>query len=89
MFRPCQDYWKATGHEKDHHTVILTARAIGRKMKPYVVFKGKGTRLLKKLRDVPGVIVRFSPNGWMNDALTIDYLNTIFGALSFTKCLLI
>jgi len=67
---------KTTGHEKDHYTVILTARANGKKLKPYIVFKGKGTRLLKKLKDIPGVIVRFSSNGWMNDSLTIDYLNT-------------
>ena len=33
---------KTTGHEKDHYTVILTARASGTKMKPYVAFKGKG-----------------------------------------------
>lgn len=33
---------KTTGHEKDHVTVILTARADGVKIKPYVVFKIKG-----------------------------------------------
>ncbi len=33
-----------TGHEKDHFTVILTARADGKKLKPFIVFKGKGTR---------------------------------------------
>ena len=62
---------KTTGHEKDHYTVILTAKADGTKLKPYVVFKGKGTCLLKELSTIPGIIVRFSPNGWMNDSLTI------------------
>ena len=33
---------KTTGHEKDHFTVVLTACADGKKMKPYVVFKEKG-----------------------------------------------
>jgi len=61
---------KTTGHEKDHYTVILTARANDKKLKPYIVFKGKGTRLLKKLKDISGVIVRFNSNGWMNDSLT-------------------
>ena len=32
---------KTSGHEKDHFTVILTAKGDGTKMKPYVVFKGK------------------------------------------------
>ena len=31
----------------------------------------------------------FSSNGWMNDSLTIDYLRTLIGALSFNKCLLV
>ena len=38
---------KTTGHEKSHYTVILTAKADGTKMRPFVVFKGKGTRLIK------------------------------------------
>ena len=80
---------KTTGHEKDHFTVILTARADGTKLKPYVVFKGKGTRLMKKLQNVPGVIVRFSKNGWMNDELTIDYLHSVIGQLAFRQRLLV
>ena len=80
---------KTTGHEKDHFTVILTARADGTKLKPYVVFKGKGTRLMKNLQNVPGVIVRFSKNGWMNDELTIDYLHSVIGQLAFRQRLLV
>lgn len=80
---------KTSGHEKDHYTVILTARADGFKSKPYVVFKGKGTRLMKTLQKIDGVIVRFSTNGWMNDTLTSDYLRTVIGQLSFRRRLLI
>ena len=85
----CSVPLKTSGHEKDHFTVILTAKANGTKLKPYVVFKGKGTRLIKSLQLIPGVIVRFSSNGWMNDRLTIDYLHSILGRLSFTKRLLV
>jgi len=28
---------KTTGHDKDHYTVILTARASGTKMKPFML----------------------------------------------------
>ena len=80
---------KTSGHEKDHFTVILTAKADGTKMKPYVVFKGKGTRLIKDLQNIPGIVVRFSANGWMNDSLTVDYLHSIIGTLSFSKRLLV
>ena len=48
---------KTTGHERDHFTVILTAKANGTKLKPSVVFKGKGTRLIKLLEKIPGIIV--------------------------------
>jgi hypothetical protein len=76
---------KTTGHEKQHYTVVLTARADGTKLKPFVVFKGKGTRLIKELSTIPGVVVRFSSNGWMNDDLTIEYLKSVIGRLSFQK----
>ena len=80
---------KTTGHEKDHFTVVLTARADGKEMKLFVVFNWKGTHLTKDLRCVPGIIVHFSANGWMNDALTTQYLHSVISTLSFTKHLLI
>ena len=80
---------KMTGHEKDHFTVIFTAKADGTQLKPFVVFKGKGTCLIKTLQQIPGIVVRFSSNGWMNDVLTIDYLHSIIGTFSSTKWLLV
>ena len=80
---------KSTGHEKNHFTVVLTAQADGTKSKPFVVFKGKVTRLIKDLQKIKGIVVQFSSNGWMNDALTIDYLRSIIGQVSFNKRLLV
>ena len=80
---------KTTGHEKNCFTVILTAKADGTKLKPFLVFKGKGTRLMNDLSTIPGVVVRFNSNGWMNDSLTIEYLKTIIGSFSFTKRLMV
>jgi hypothetical protein len=80
---------KTTGHEKNHFTVVLTAKADGTKLKPFIVFKGQGTRLIKDLSTIPGVVVRFSKNGWMNDSLTIEYLKTIIGSFTFTKRLMV
>ncbi len=48
---------KTIGHEKNHYTVVLTAKADGTKLKRFIVFKGKGTHLLNT---ISGVIVRFS-----------------------------
>ena len=80
---------KTTSHEKDHFTVILSACADGTKLKPHVVFKRKGTRLIEDMEKMPGIVIRFSSNGWMNDELTIDYLQSMIGSFSFNKCLLI
>ena len=80
---------KKTGHEKHHFTVILTAPADGVKLKPYSVFKGKATLLITSLQQPEGIVVRFSVNGWMNDALTINYLRTIISQLSFSTRLLV
>lgn len=80
---------KTTGHEHSRYTVILSARADGVKLKPFVVFRGKGKRVESDLRSVSGVVIRFSSNGWMNDSLTIDYVRTIVGLLAFHKRLLI
>ena len=80
---------KTTGHDTDHFTVILSACADGTKLKPYIVFKGKGTRLIKDLPKMQGVVVRFSHNGWMNDQLTIDYLHSIVASLPFNKRMLV
>ena len=54
---------KTTGHDTDHFTVILSACADGTQLKPYIVFKGKGTRLIKDLPKIQ-VVVCFSHNGW-------------------------
>ena len=61
---------KTSGHEKDHYTVVLSAKADGTKLKPFVVFKGKGTRIIKDLQKIQGIVVKFSANGWLNDDLT-------------------
>jgi len=82
---------KTTGHEKSRLTVILTANGEGVKLKPYVVFFG-GSRKVKELHEtkqLSGTIATSSVNGWMNDELTIDYLQRILGKLAFKKRILV
>jgi len=76
---------KTTGHEKSCCTVILTANGSGKKLKPYVVFF-RGSRKLKQMNEngrVSGVIATTSVNGWINDDLTVGYLQRIIGRLAF------
>ena len=75
------------GTKKGHFTVILTAMADGRKLKPFVVFKG--VRLIVELTQCPGVVVMMSRNRWMNEDLTVEYLDRVWGRLTFVCRLLI
>ena len=59
---------RTTGHEKARFTVVLAAMADGRKLKPFVVFKG--VRPIPEIMSTPGVVMALSKNGWMNEELT-------------------
>lgn len=73
---------KTTGHEKDHYTVILTAR---RKCSHLKYLKGKEhVSIIKELEKI-SIVVQLSCKGWMNDSLTSDYLKKVLGQLSFRK----
>ena len=78
---------RTTGHDKGRFTVVLAAMADGRKLNPFVVFKG--VRTIPELDRVKGVTVTMSRNGWMNEELTIQWLDRVWGSLSFQKRLLV
>ncbi len=77
----------STGHVKGRFTVVLAAMADGRKLNPFVVFKG--VRCIAELGKEPGVIVAYSKNGWMNEGLTIDWVKRAWRTLAFTTRLLV
>ena len=78
---------QTTGHEKSRFTVVLSAMADGRKLKPYIIFKG--VRPIPELKQVQGVVVALSKNGWMNENLTKDWVNRVWGTLGFQRRLLV
>ena len=78
---------RTTGHDKNRFTVCLAAMADGRKLKPYVVFKG--VRPIPELQKVSGVVVALSRNGWMNEELTKDWVRRCWGTLNFGRRLLV
>ena len=78
---------RSTGHDKNRFTVCLSAMTDGRKLKPFIVFKG--VRAIPELQSVSGVVVAMSRNGWMNEDLTKDWVKRCWGTLSFRKRLLV
>ena len=73
---------RTTGHEKGRFTVVLSAMADGKKLKPYVVFKG--VRAIPEL-NTTGVMVALSKNGWMNEELTKDWVKRMWGSQLWTS----
>ena len=61
-----------TGHEKARFTDVLAKMANGKKLKPFVVFKG--ICAVPELALVHGVVVGLTHNGWMNEDVTKDWV---------------
>ncbi|MCU7881477.1 MAG: hypothetical protein KZQ60_13760 [Candidatus Thiodiazotropha sp. (ex Lucinoma aequizonata)] len=74
-----------TGNEKNRFTVMLACTADGGKLPPYVIFKRK--TLPKNMTWPEGIVVRCQAKGWMDDALTRDWVKTVWGKRpgGFTK----
>ena len=81
---------KSTGHEKARLTIMLTARADGRKLPVFILIPRK--RPIKKLVDKyrGKAVIKFEGTSWMNEELTRTYLNEVIKRNIFgTKRLLI
>ena len=68
---------RTIGHDKGRFTVVFAAIAHGRKVKPFVVFKGVWP--VTELMRVQRVVVAFSRNGWMNEVFTKDWVDRVWG----------
>ena len=53
----------------------------GKKLNPFVVFKG--VRPIAEMMIVQGVVMTFSRNSWMNEALTKDWVDQVWTSLNF------
>ena len=70
-------------------SVCLTAKADGTRLKPFIVFAG-AKRKCKALNEEfkSKCIVASSPNAWMNEELTLEFVCSVIGRFSFNKRLL-
>ena len=80
---------KTTGHEKSKVSVCLTAKADGTKLKLFMVFPG-GKRETQQLNEEfrNKCCVASSANGWMNEDLTLQWVQRVLGQFAFNRRLL-
>ena len=80
---------KTTGNKKVRVSVCLTTKADGTKLKPFIVF-GDAKRESKALNDEfkARCCVASSVNAWMNEELTIQFVNSVIGKFAFRRRLL-
>ena len=80
---------KTTGHEKVMVPVCLTAKADGTRLKPFIVLAG-AKRECKVLNEEfkARCVIASAPNAWINEELTLTYVNSIIGRLAFNRRLL-
>ena len=78
---------KTTGHEKQRITVCLAVEANGTKIKPFVVLPG--LKVKPKVAAINGAVVKCSRNGWMNDELTAQWVNEVWGSFAFEQRFLV
>lgn len=67
---------KTTGCEKQRCTVMLAVTADGRKLPPFVIFKRK---TVPKMKLGARIHIRAQENGWMNEELMQDWIDTVWG----------
>ena len=78
---------KTTGHKKQCITVCLAVKADGTKIKPFVVLPSLKVR--PKVAAINGAIVKCSKNGWMNDELTAQWVDEVWGSFAFEQRFLV
>ncbi len=80
---------KTTGQKESHLTVVLAGRADGTKLKPYIVFRGAADEVKAMQQQTSSAVIDTSVNGWMNDTLTADWLQSVVGKVNVTPRLLV
>ena len=70
-------------------SVCCTAQANRKKLKPFIVF-GNVKRESKGLKDEfdHKCAIKSSPNAWMNEGLTVEWVQSVLGTFSFKRRLL-
>ena len=76
---------RTSGCEKKHVTIVLSATTDGKMLPPMIIFKGKTTKTIEKLRVPEGLIVKTQAKAWMDENLMHVWLEDI--SLQHTKAM--
>ncbi len=79
---------KTTGHDKMRCTVMLTGKADGTKLKPFVVLNRKRRRQNLE-ENHTDLVFSYGKSFWMDQAKTEVFLDSVIGKFSFTRRLLV
>ena len=74
---------RTSGCEKKHVTIVLSVTADGKMLPPMIIFKGKTTKTIEKLRVPNRFIVKNQAKAWMDEELMHVWLEYIW--LKHTK----
>ena len=67
-----------TASEKYHVTATLCCCASGKILLPFIIFKGKTTRGLKKVQVPKGVVCTVQAKAWIDEKCTIEWINKVW-----------
>ena len=69
---------RTTASEKNRVTATLACTASGKMLPPFVVFKGKTKRTLKKLNVPKGVVCTTQPKAWMDEERMLEWIDEVW-----------
>ena len=70
---------RTTASEKNRVTTTLCCTASGKMLPPFVVFKGKTKRSIKKVSVPYGVVCTTQAKGWMDEERMIEWIQKVWG----------
>ena len=69
---------RTTSSEKNRITATLCCTAAGKLLPPFIVFKGKTMRPLKKVKIPPGVVCTTQKKVWMDEERMLEWINKVW-----------
>ena len=68
---------RISGCKKKHVTIVLSTTADGKMLPPMIIFEGKTTKMIEKLRVPDGFFVKTQASAWMDEELMHVWLEDI------------
>ena len=69
---------RTTGSEKNRITAALCCTAAGKLLPPFVIFKGKTKRALKKVKIPSGAVCTTQVNAWMDEERMLEWIDKVW-----------